>query len=49
MAHSPLEHSKDSAVWTFFDNSLTGKVEIHLPAIVRFRFGKSRSRSPNSW
>lgn len=33
MAHSPLEHSKDSAVWTFFDNSLTGKVEIHLPAI----------------
>lgn len=33
MAHSPLEHSKDSAVWTFFDNSLTGKVEVHLPAI----------------
>ncbi|MCS7161599.1 MAG: F0F1 ATP synthase subunit A [Gemmatales bacterium] len=33
MAHSPLEHSKDSAVWTFFDNSLTGRIEIHLPAI----------------
>ncbi|MCS7167033.1 MAG: F0F1 ATP synthase subunit A [Gemmatales bacterium] len=33
MAHSPLEHSKDSAVWTFFDNRLTGKVELHLPAI----------------